>query len=83
MLDDDQKAAFDAICGKINEFILFTYGAKDEAALKPIADMISDIHADLLAEAGKLDDRGGAVRLLADTFGMLRDKVLRFANGAA
>ena len=81
VLDSGQKAAFDAICGKINELIQFAYGAEDASALNLIADKCFEIRADLLAEAEKLDERGGPTKLLADTFGLLGDKALRCGDG--
>jgi len=81
LADDEQKAAFSAICEKINSFIQHANSAADEAAFKPVANQLNAIYADMIAEADKLDMRGGAVRFLANEFKALGDAVMQRAIG--
>ncbi|MCL2004442.1 MAG: helix-turn-helix transcriptional regulator [Oscillospiraceae bacterium] len=82
LLNDRQKAAFDAICERISHYIHFTQNSADETAFKPIADRVSEIHKDMAAMADELGEYGGAVRVLADTFKMLGDKVMHCIKDA-
>jgi AraC family transcriptional regulator len=83
LLGDEQRSAFDKICGKINDFIQFTSNAteeSEESAYKTIADMLYAIHADMTAEADKLKDHGSAVRFISGEFKVLADSVMTYAK---
>ena len=82
ILDDDQKAAFDAIYSKICSFIQYAHDADDETAFNPIADMLFSIRSDLLVEADNLNEQGGAIRLIADTFKDMGNKAMQGAKDA-
>jgi AraC family transcriptional regulator len=82
LLDDEQKTAFEKICGKINDFIQFTRNATEksaESSYKTIADMLYAIHADMTAAADGLKDRGGSVRFIAGEVKGLADSVMKCA----
>ena len=76
LLSDEQKAAFGAICNKINKCIQLALNANAETAYKEIADMLYDIHSHMMMEADKLKERGGAVRFVAGEFKGLADNVM-------
>jgi len=76
LLSDEQKAAFGAICNKINNCIQLGLKANEETAYKEIADMLYDIHTDMMMEADKLKERGGAIRFIAGEFKGLADNVM-------
>lgn len=77
ILDPQQKAAFDNICGKVDDFIQFTHQSTDETEYKQIADRLFEIHADMTKEADNLNEHGGAVRFLANEFKGLANGVLK------
>ena len=76
LLSDEQKAAFGVICNKISNCIQLALNANEETAYKKIADMLYDIHTDMIMEADKLKERGGAVRFIAGEFKGLADNVM-------
>jgi hypothetical protein len=81
MLNDAQKAAFENICDKINDFIQYTHkvaGATEAAGNaehRDIADMLYGINADMLKAADDLDGFGGAIRFLAEEFRAFADRI--------
>lgn len=77
LLDNEQKAAFNEICDKINSLILFTHKATEESAYRRIADRLYEINSSLTKESDKLKERGGAVRFIAGEFKELADSVMR------
>jgi hypothetical protein len=80
ILSPEQKKAFSQICDKINEFISFTHSSTDEPAFNIIADKLYSVHTGMIAQADKLDERGGAVRYLAEEFKMLAGAATKFAG---
>ena len=76
LLSDEQKSAFGVICNIINNCIQLALNANEETANKAIADMLYDIHSDMVIEADKLKERGGAVRFIAGEFKGLADNVM-------
>jgi AraC-like DNA-binding protein len=80
LLDDEQKAAFNEICSKINCLTQFMHKATDESAYIKIADRLYDINSSLIKESDKLKERGGAVRFIASEFKGLADSVMRFVE---
>ena len=77
LLSDEQKTSFKEICGKINDYIQFTQNASDESAFKLIADRLFSIYSDMITQADNLNERGGAVRFLANEFKGLADSVMK------
>ncbi|GHU79591.1 hypothetical protein FACS1894191_2730 [Clostridia bacterium] len=73
LLDDGQKAAFGAICGRIDEFIQFALRAGEETDRETIAGKLYDIHSGMAAEAEKLAARGGAILFLAGQVKLLAE----------
>ncbi|MDR0293239.1 MAG: AraC family transcriptional regulator [Oscillospiraceae bacterium] len=80
LLNDEQKTAFKKIDGKIDGYIKLTLGATDESAYKEIADRVYEVAADMNAESAKLEDKGGAIKMLADEFKHLGDSIMRRVN---
>jgi hypothetical protein len=77
LLSDTQRAAFEKICSRIDDFIQFTINATEDSAYETIANMLYAIHADMTAEADNLKERGGAVRFLSDEFKAFADNVMK------
>ncbi len=77
LLSDEQRAAFNKICGTVDDFIQFTHKVTEESAYKEIADMLYEIRSVMMAEADKLKDKGGAVKFIADEIKGLADAVMR------
>ena len=80
LLNAEQRTAFDDICGKINGFIQFAHSAADQAAYKPLANMLHSIHSDMTAQADMLNNHGGAMRFLAGELKGLADAVMRLVR---
>ena len=79
LLNDEQKAAFKQIDGKIDSYIAVALSAVDESSYKEITDRIYEVVADMNAEAEKLGEHGGAIKMLADEFKKLGDTIMKFA----
>jgi len=77
LLSDEQRTIFCEICGNVNAFIQFTHTASDESTFKLIADMVYSIYSDMITLADKLNERGGAVRFLANEFNGLADSIMK------
>lgn len=76
-LSDEQKAAFCAICDEVDDFIQSALRTDAETAYKIIADSLYEIYYDMIAEADKLKERGGAIRFIAGEFKGLADNIMR------
>ena len=75
LLDDEQKTAFKRIDNKIDSYIKTVQSATDESAYKEIANMIFDVVSDMDNEIKKLGVHGGAIKMLADEFRNLGNRV--------
>jgi len=80
LLSEGQREAFAEICEKMNDFIRLAHGASNEMAFKPIAEMLCSIYTDMIVQANKLGDFGGAVRFLANEFKGFADNVKKRAG---
>ena len=81
-LDGVQKAAFDAICGKINDFIQHAHKAEDVSAYPVLAGKLDEIYADMQREADKLGVRGSAIKFIACEYENLAKILLLYADGS-
>jgi hypothetical protein len=81
LLNDKQKSAFGEICDKVNDFIQFAQKSDNETAYKPLVDKLYSIHSNMIAQADKLNDRGGAIRFLAGEFKGFADSMMKRAKG--
>lgn len=75
LLSDEQRDTFNKICTQINDFIQFSINAAKIHAYKKIADMLYTINAEMMTEAEKLKDYGGAVRFIAGEFKNLAESL--------
>lgn len=64
-LDEEQKAAFDSICGKMNTAIQLADRAEDETVPGKIVEILQEVYGKMEAEAGKLDIYGAPVQFIA------------------
>jgi hypothetical protein len=80
LLDNEQKTAFKRIDNKIDSYIKTALSATDESAYKEIADKIFDVVADMDNEVKKLGVHGGAIKMLADEFRNLGNRVKSCVN---
>lgn len=65
-LDAGQKAAFNAICGKIDEAVQASRRLADNREKDRIAELLREAYGGLVREAERLGPYGGAVRYLAE-----------------
>ena len=80
LLNDEQKAAFNKIDGMIEGCINVALDATDDSVYKEIADMIINIATNMNTEAEKLGAHGGAVKMLANEFKLLGDRVSQYVK---
>ena len=80
LLNDAQKAAFDAICDKVNDFIRRAHGAEDVSAYGELAGRLCGIHADMIKEADDLKEYGTVIKFLAVEYKALADRIVKLAE---
>jgi hypothetical protein len=82
LLDEKQKAAFEAIYNKINDVIELSRGG-DETVFGRLTGMVFEIRESILTEADQLNERGGALRYIAHEMKNLGDKIAECEKNAA
>ena len=70
ILQEEQKIAFDSICGKLNKAITLAiqlaHNEIEKTASVDVASLIRAVHNELIAEADRLGLHGNAIRFIAE-----------------
>ena len=68
LLDDDHIVAFTAVFNRINHLIQFAHDSDGETAFNKIEEILIAIHSDILSAATALNEYGGVIRFIAESF---------------